>query len=73
LGAAVDGSNKAWSERRLFIRSLQMAKAVETVLQELLANAPVILEALKVVCLQNPNWARFLLEYCSPIRYSYHS
>ena len=46
LRAAVDGKDVAWRERRLFIRSLQMAKAAESALRERLDQAQVALEAL---------------------------
>jgi transposase len=46
LRAAVDGKDVAWSERRLFIRSFQIAKAAETALRERLDKAQVALEAL---------------------------
>ena len=46
LNATVDGKDVAWSERRLFIRSFQMAKAAESALRERLDKAQAALEAL---------------------------
>lgn len=46
LRATVDGKEVVWSERRLFIRSFQIAKAAETALRERLHKAQGTLEAL---------------------------
>jgi transposase len=46
LSATVEGKDVAWSERRLFIRSFQIAKASEAALQGRLDKAHVALEAL---------------------------
>jgi transposase len=46
LSAQVDGKEIVWSERRLFIRSFQFAKAAETALGERLDKAQVALETL---------------------------
>jgi transposase len=46
LSAAVEGKEIVWSERRLFIRSFQFAKAAETALQERLDKAQAALETL---------------------------
>lgn len=46
LSATLDGKDVAWSERRLFVRSLQMAKAAETALRERLDQAQATLDAL---------------------------
>ncbi len=46
LSARVDEKNHTWSERRLFIRSFQIAKAAETALRERLDKAQAALEAL---------------------------
>jgi transposase len=46
LSAAVEGKDVSWCERRLFIRSFQVAKAAETALGERLDQAQVALEAL---------------------------
>ena len=46
LSATLDGKDVAWSERRLFVRSLQMAKAAEIALRERLDQAQATLDAL---------------------------
>ena len=46
LSATLDGKEVTWSERRLFIRSFQIAKAAENALRERLEKAQVALEAL---------------------------
>jgi transposase len=46
LSAVVEGKDVVWRERRLFIRSFQMAKAAETALRERLDKAQVAMEAL---------------------------
>jgi transposase len=46
LSAVVDGKDVRWSERRLFIRSFQFAKAAETALRERLDKGQAALEAL---------------------------
>jgi transposase len=46
LSAQVDGKEIVWSERRLFIRSFQFAKAAETALRERLDKAQVALGTL---------------------------
>jgi transposase len=46
LSAVVEGKEIVWSERRLFIRSFQFAKAAETALRERLDKAQVALETL---------------------------
>jgi transposase len=46
LVATVDGKEITWTERRLFVRSFQYAKAAETALRERLEKAQSALEAL---------------------------
>jgi transposase len=46
LSATQDGQEVTWSERRLFIRSFQIAKAAESALRERLDKAQAALEAL---------------------------
>lgn len=46
LSAPLDGKYLPWSERRLFVRSFQIAKAAENALRERLDQAQVALEAL---------------------------
>ena len=47
LSATRAGKDETWSERRLFVRSFQIAKAAESALRERLDQAQVALEALK--------------------------
>jgi transposase len=46
LSARVEGKEETWSERRLFVRSFQIAKAAESALWERLGKAQATLEAL---------------------------